>query len=56
MVYGGRMSRSFLSRKCLIGESVDRRTMGILPGSQEGPFRFFESCLKQYRLLLNHAQ
>jgi hypothetical protein len=43
MVYGGRMSRSFLSRKCLIGESVDRPTMGLLPGSQEGPFRFFES-------------
>jgi hypothetical protein len=37
------MSRSFLSGKCLIGESVDRPTMGLLPGSQEGPFRFFES-------------
>jgi hypothetical protein len=48
--------RGGLSRDYLPAESVDRSAMRLLPGSQERPFRFFEPCLKQYRLLLNSFQ
>jgi hypothetical protein len=48
--------RGGLSRDYLPAESVDRPAMRLLPGSQERPFRFFEPCLKQYRLLLNSFQ